>query len=319
MMISDKNKKVINVHFAFERQKNEPSIIEFANNGWLIHPGGHFQGIQRMDVSDSTYFLITGSSEDEAYFIVVGKPSDRYEIIQKKVISKNPYRHAGGIQVIDNYLVVGIEDNQKQDVSQVLIFDVKEPDKPIGKPILAIQREGKKKLATAGAVAVTKIGDEYLLIVGSWDSDTLDFYKSNGISLSERDSNGKSLCEFSYWFTWDKDKSNRDSWCDSKWGNYQNLNLVSNVNDNLFLIGYYFDEENGFDYADLYSLHLDKPIYEMIKKESSKRMMCKNGASFNYCGGIFVKDENTIISYACSANCSDYGVINEFDLASWRF
>ena len=306
--------RITNVCAAFEQQINKPKIIEFVNNGLIIPSGGHFQGIQRLDANGSVYFIITGSSEDEAYFIVVGKTLDKYEIIQKKEISRNPYRHAGGIQVVGDYLVVGIEDNQKQNVSQVLIFDIKEPDKSIGEPILAIHREGKKKLATAGAVAMTKIRDEYLLIVGSWDSDTLDFHKSNGISLSERDSNGKSVCEFSYRFRWDKDKSNRDNWCDSKWGNYQNINLINDLNDNIFLIGYYFDEENGFDYADLFSLHLDKPIPEMIKKESSKRMVCKNGASFNYCGGSFVKDENIIISYACSADCSDRGIINEFDL-----
>jgi hypothetical protein len=309
-----KNTRMPDVYTAFKRQKNESEIIEFSNNGWLIHPGGHFQGIQRMDFADFTYFIITGSSEDEAYFIIVGKTSDKYEIIQKKVISKNPYRHAGGIQVVGDYIVVGIEDNQKQNVSQVLIFDIKEPDKPIGEPILVIHREGKKKLATAGAVAMTKIGREYLLIVGSWDSDTLDFYRSNGRNLGELNTDGKSLCEFNYCFTWNKDYSNRNGWCDSKWGNYQNINLINDLNDNMFLIGYYFDEEKGFDYKDLFSLHLDKPIPEMIKKESSKRMVCKNGASFNYCGGSFVKDENIIISYACSADCSDRGVINEFDL-----
>lgn len=306
------NMKITDVCSAFEQQSSKPKIIEFVNDGWNIHSGGHFQGIQRMDVADSTYFIITGSSEDEAYFIIAGKTSNKYEIIQKKEISKNPYRHAGGIQIVGDYLVVGIEDNQKQNVSQVLIFDIKEPDKPIGEPILTIQREGKKKLATAGAVAMTKVGREYLLIVGSWDSDTLDFYRSNGKNLGELNTDGKSLCELNYCFMWNKDYSNRNSWCDNKWGNYQNINLINDLNDNIFLIGYYFDEENGFDYTDLFSLHLDKPIPEMIKKESSKRMVCKNGASFNYCGGSFVKDENTIISYACSADCSDRGVINEF-------
>ena len=154
-----KDIRVTNVYAAFEQQINKPKIIEFINKGWNIHSGGHFQGIQRIDTSDNiTYFIITGSSEDEAYFIIVGKTSDKYEIIQKKEISRSPYRHAGGIQIVGDYLVVGIEDNQKQNVSQVLIFDIKEPDKTIGEPILAIHREGKKKFATAGAVAMTRSG-----------------------------------------------------------------------------------------------------------------------------------------------------------------
>ena len=80
--------------------------------------------------------------------------------------------------------------------------------------------EGEEKLATAGAIAVVKRALDYLLIVGSWDSDTLDFYRSNGIAL------GESGCEFIYWQTWNRDDAVRDNWCDEIWGNYQNLNLL---------------------------------------------------------------------------------------------
>lgn len=284
----------------FNHQNIEPNIIKFANNVFSIHPGGHFQGIQRLDIADKTYFIISGSSEDEAFFIVVSEKSGRYEIIQKNVIGTNPYRHAGGIQITENYLVVGIEDNQKQDISQVLIFDISQPEQPIGKPIASIQRKGEKKRSTAGAVAMTKLDYGYLLIVGSWDSDTLDFYISkNGLN------------EFTFQFTWDKEKSNRRNWSDGIWGNYQNLNLIKDINGNIFLIGYYFDEENKINYSDLYSLHLNKPITNILIKQNSRQMNCKDGASFNYCGGCFVKDE-TIISYACSADCNGYGIINEF-------
>ena len=288
---------------AFSQQNSEPKIIEFINSGYSIHPGGHFQGIQRLDIAGKTYFVVSGSSEDEAYFVVVGEKSGKYEIIQKNVIGVNPYRHAGGIQVTDNYLFVGIEDNQKQNISQVLIFDISQPEQPIGKPITIIQREGQRKRATAGAVAMTRMDDGYLLVVGSWDSDTLDFYVSKDNTLNE----------FGFQFTWDRGKANRDGWSDNIWGNYQNLNLMKDTNDSIFLIGYYFDEENKMDYADLYSLHPEKAVPEILIKENSRQMNCRDGASFRYCGGCFIKDENTIISYACSADCSGYGVINEFN------
>ncbi len=292
--------KLSNVYTAFESQSCEPKIIEFFNTNWDIHKGGHLQGIQRIDIDDVPHFVITGSSEDEAYFIIVRNRSGRYEIIRKEVIGKNPYRHAGGLQIIDNFLAVGVEDNEKQDISQVLLFNLKGLD--ITNPITRIQRKGEKRRTTAGAVALTKLKNEYLLIVGSWDSDTLDFYVSSE----------NSLYEFKHWLTWDKDKSNRYNWSDREWGNYQNLNLVNDINDNLFLIGYYFDEEKKSDYVDLFSLHLDNYLPDIIKKESRKQMFCRNGASFNFCGGCFIKDENTIISYACSSDCTEYGVINEF-------
>ncbi len=204
-----------------------------------------------------------------------------------------------------DYLVVGVEDNSEKDKSRVCFFDIKDPEKPIGDPINTIQREGEEKLSTAGAVAIVKRPVDHLLIVGSWDSDTLDFYRSNGMAP------GESGCEFIYWQTWSKDDACRENWCDDIWGNYQNLNLISGTDEHLFLVGYYCNEDKE-NYADLYSLDLSKPASEMIKKKDSKRLKCRRGASFQYGGGIYINDERSLISYACERNCHEKTVINEF-------
>ncbi|MFC1718732.1 hypothetical protein ACFL6S_34085 [Candidatus Poribacteria bacterium] len=70
--------------------------------------------------------------------------------------------------------------------------------------------------------------------------------------------------------------------------------------------------EDKEDYADLYSLDLSKPESEMIKKENSKRLKCRSGASFQYGGGIYINSERSLISYACERNCHEKTVINEF-------
>ena len=293
------------VRLSFERQCEDARVIEFATGSWSVPSGGHLQGIQRTDIDDREYFIISGSSDDAAYFIIVGKTSRGYAIVQRKIICREPYRHAGGIQVIGDYLAVGVEDNLERNRSRVYFFNVSNPEEPIGKPIITIQREGAEKLSTAGAVAVAKRVRDYLLIVGSWDSDTLDFYRSNGAAP------GGSGCEFTYWQTWSKDDACKENWCDETWGSYQNLNLVSDIHDRLFMIGYYCNADNE-DYVDLYSLDFGKSPSEMIRKESSKIAKCKQGASFKYGGGAYIKDEDSLVSYACEKNCRDKTVINEF-------
>jgi hypothetical protein len=276
------------------------------------------QGIQRIDIPyrasgdiPKEYFIISGSSNDAAYFVVIGRTSGGYGIVQKKTICGNPYRHAGGIQIIGSYLVVGVEDNFEKDKSRVCFFDITDPEKPIGDPIIIIQRKGGEKLATAGAVAIAKRAKEHLLIVGSWDSDTLDFYRSNGVELGDCNPKGKSRCRFTYWRTWSKDVACRKGWCDDIWGNYQNLNLVTDVDDRLFLLGYYCNAEEE-NCVDLYSLDLSKPSSQMIRKENSKRVKCREGAGFKYGGGVYIEDESLLVSYACERNCYDRTVINEF-------
>jgi len=300
----DTNAKVEDVLLLFQRQSDDAAVIEFSADGWPISEGGHLQGIQRMNTT-KPYFIISGSSDHEAYFIIVGKTSDGYGIVQKKAISCEPYRHAGGIQIIGDYLAVGAEDNSKRDSSRAYFFDISEPEKPIGDPVIIIWREGEEKLATAGAVAVVKRARDHLLIVGSWDSDTLDLYESNGYAL------GHPRCDFEYWQTWSADDAFRDGWCDDIWGTYQNLNLISDVDDNLFLVGYYCNEEQE-DYADLYLLDLNEPTPDILRKENSRLLKCSAGASFKYGGGLYINDGSSLISYACEKNCREKTMINEF-------
>jgi hypothetical protein len=213
-IMKDENLKLLDVRQSIEKQANTARSISFSAEGWSIPSGGHLQGIQRVDISEKTYFIISGSSSEQAYFIVVGETEGGYGILQKNVISTDPYRHAGGIQVMGNYLAVGVEDNEKRNTSIVYLFDIGKPDEPVGKPLVEIHRKGEEKLATAGAIAVVKHKTHHLLIVGTWDSDTLDFYRSNNAALDSAD------CKFSYWLTWNKHEATRDDWCDNNWGSY---------------------------------------------------------------------------------------------------
>jgi len=129
--MNDENIKMRDVRSSFERQCEDATVIEFAMAGWSVPSGGHLQGIQRMDIDGREYFIVSGSSDSAAYFIVVGKTSRGYGILQRKVICGEPYRHAGGIQIIGDYLAVGVEDNLERSKSRVLFFDMSNPEELI--------------------------------------------------------------------------------------------------------------------------------------------------------------------------------------------
>jgi hypothetical protein len=105
--------------------------VEFPN-------GGHLQGIQRGVAGDRPYLVLSGSSDTESYFVTLVFDSDKEaalseqsaESVHYTTISKDPLRHAGGIQLIGDILVVGAEDNEGKNHSAVFFYDLSNPRVP---------------------------------------------------------------------------------------------------------------------------------------------------------------------------------------------
>ena len=85
-LYTDRNPALPDVKAAFDSIRTDPRIIEFNAGGWDIHSGGHLQGIQR----HGDHFVVSGSSSDEAYLLLVGEDPNGYAVKHKKVISGNP-------------------------------------------------------------------------------------------------------------------------------------------------------------------------------------------------------------------------------------
>src|ERR1017187_2196845 len=88
-----------------------------------------------------------------------------------------PWNHAGGCQTVGHYLVVGIENLDNESGSEVQFWDFSGCLKQLKS--MTICRPAKGKTSTAGAVGMTSYGNGAVLAVGSYNSPTVDFYKSD--------------------------------------------------------------------------------------------------------------------------------------------
>ena len=116
--------------------------IQFENDLEINNKGGHLQGIQYYKTETGEYAFISGSSDLNAYYSVV-KLGSSNKIISVNKLMEKPFKHSGGIQIFENLMVVGIEDNAKKDVSKVCVYDISNPEKPKTNHISIIERKGK--------------------------------------------------------------------------------------------------------------------------------------------------------------------------------
>ncbi len=258
--------------------------------------GGHLQGIQAVNET----FLLSGSSDDFAYLIAV-QPAEPHAAVTRLLPS--PFRHAGGFQILDQrFAAVGIEDNVRKDRSKIWIIDLANRARIKGKaepsngkpfrPLIEIERQGEIERATAGAVALARVNDRHLLIVGTWDSATLDVYQSRALDLTDP------TCQFEPRGTWSAAEADRDDWIDPVYGSYQNVNLIPEANEKLFLAA--FCHDRGDDRLDLFEwiTAKDIPMAQRLRKIRSWSFQCVR-TTFQAGAGLRVQDDGSVSILAC--------------------
>lgn len=275
-------------------------------------PKTHFQGIQRL--RRGKYIAFTGSGENASHLFVAKLRSTHSRVNAWKQIgtTKNDtvvkiyaispkYWHAGGFQVLGDYLVVGIT-GEKGDGSEIVFFDIGNPERP-----RIIHRLERPDIDSGGAVGIVKLPDErFLLLVGRTDSNVLDFYLSETSSLENPN--------FIFFETWREEAL---SGMDSEFGNYQNINLIAQKDGNLFFVGLHNNSDIGGhfgkDWADLFSLELDLSNKKVtIKKIGNKHMVCKGVVNFDAGAGIYFDGRNILV-YGIGHYREDNAIfINEF-------
>jgi hypothetical protein len=210
-----------------------------------------------------------------------------------KPLLARPFKHAGGFQVCGDYLAVGIEDDNTKETSRVWILKqahLLETAAP--KPVIEIERRGRYKRATAGAVGMAKVAGRHLLCVGTWDCDTIDIYRSNGKGLDDP------ACQFTLHETWDAKAADRSNWSDDDFAAYQNINLVTDTGQCVFLIG--FARTGGADVADVFELKFDPAV--SIERRLAKLRRCAfqgQETSFRHGAGLVVTDAKTLSILSC--------------------
>ncbi len=259
-----------NVPQAFNAIGAKPIVRHFKNN-FKVPAGGHLQGIQSYANSQNkNAVILTGSSGTYSYY-VIAVPGG--EAIALKKISDSPFRHAGGCQVANGKLFVGVEDNQQKDKANIMMDSV-----------TIARRRGSYKRSTAGAVGATLVNGKYLVAVGDWDTRTIDFYLSHGAEFD-------SIATFNFG-------------SDGPPCSYQSINLLTDSGNHLFLIG--TGRQGNLNRADLYAVENYRPLLLATRLFKSK-----NGCSFRYGAGITISTGGLEI-YTCRRNLKRHNSINTF-------
>lgn len=286
---------------AFRNIETSPAVFSFSNELEVNNEGGHLQGVQQIRTNSGEYIILTGSSDTYSYYAVV-KQGDKNEVIAVNKLMDKPFKHAGGFQVFQNYMAVGIEDNETKDKSKVCIYDISNPEATPAKPVSVIERSGEPYRSTAGCVGMTKFKDKALLVVGDWDTKNVDFYTCNFDKI------GNENFELAYSFS--TETVSKKGWSDSNWLPYQNINLFS-FDEELYLIGL-GQNGNNENVADLYRLTEDSGKFN-FKKTATKGFDCEKETSFKAGAGVVLGEDEKPTVISCGYYIEKITYLNYFD------
>ena len=286
----------------FGNIRTSPQTIRFKNSKKIRNKGGHLQGVQIVNTDTCNYAFLTGSSDTYSYYSIV-KLGAKNEVISVNKLMDKPFKHSGGFQIFQNIMAIGIEDNSKKDKSKVCIYDISEPENPPIVPISIIERVGEPMRSTAGCVAITKYKNKALVIVGDWNTEHLDFYSC------EFDQLGKMDLEKVY--SIDTKIISKKEWIDKNWESYQNINLFTFNNNELYLIGLGQNNKDE-NIADLFRLKEDNFGNFRLIKLATKTFNCTKKSSFKAGAGVMLNEEGKFQVYSCSYNIEITSWLNYF-------
>ncbi|MCK5277950.1 MAG: hypothetical protein KAK04_05415, partial [Cyclobacteriaceae bacterium] len=187
--------------------------------------------------------------------------------------------------------------------SKVFIFQLDNPEKPPDNPLAIIERMGTFKRATAGCVGITVISNKVLVVVGDWDTEHLDFYRIDSEKLGM---DGEAL-ELEY--SINAKKLNKSGWIDDSWLSYQNINIIKDFSDNLYLAGM-TSNDNGENILDLFEIETeDLSVFKLIKVYSKKFAENKQ-SKFRWGAGIHLTKDYQLRITSCGEHIKNESFFN---------
>jgi len=300
----------------FMQLPSQPMPIPLKRDIEFDESGGHIQGIQLHRKNGEYSAFLTGSSKEVAYVAQV-KLGTEAQVLSIDTLMLSPYRHAGGFQVHDQFLAVGIEDNQQRTTSKVVIYDVGN-GKNWKNPNYVLERNGPYELSTAGAVGITRFEEDIILVVADWNARNLDFYSCPVMSFERKDGHFAQIGRL------EMAAMQKQSWSDSLWHSYQNINLIANASG-LYAMAFGRDLlENHV--ADLFAIRMDNSSQDQfispvetssqnatsiqtdihaffaknisLKKIATRQFQCEGRADFRAGAGIFHSGSSLILAAA---------------------
>lgn len=272
----------------------------------LSQNGGHFQGIQRLPSKpgEPRLLVMTADSPGSEGFFVACKMEEDWlsgRAYSPVTMAWFPLDHAGGCQAVGHYLVAGLENSEDEQISEVQFWDFRRF--PMQLIPMTIPRSGPKNVSSAGAVGLSSFGNGAALAVATYGASTVDFYTSEADPFTGS--------PFQYRFTWVGSQADKTGWIDPNFGAYQNVNLITQTDGQLFMVGLH--RAGDYDFMDLFSVNLGGAAPTAFKKLAKKHMFCTDGCDFDKGAGIYITSSKGFEVYAVNGDTgSDTIYANHF-------
>ncbi|MER6434398.1 VCBS repeat-containing protein [Streptomyces sp900105245] len=275
---------------------------------YISNPNDHLQGVQRLTADNGKWLAVSyddkGDGPGGVGFVHLtsrapsqmggrlrtnraagGKPPVADAAATTVDSGTRELWHAGGMQTLGTYLAVPYEGDAN--TSEVRIYDVHNPESPTLK--YTLPRQGKPN---SGNVGWTRLPNgEFLLMVGGFNSQPLDFYTSKSITGP-----------YAFASSWKADSSS------GPFQGYQSTNIVSECGTGkLFIIGNYDDHgitsDKGVDWVHVFSLGIARDgSNPNVKNVGNRHMFCSafgdEQCNFNAAGGAYVSADHELYFYA---------------------
>ncbi len=278
--------------------EREPSVIHVHNPIIWDTLGGHLQGIQSYRNAD--YLILSGSSHQRAYLSVVHR-SSQPEVLHHLSLMEAPYKHAGGFQICDDFLAVGIEDNEARNLSKVMIYRVSDFIKGQISIVQQIDRQGAYQRATAGCVGLAFFQSRWIIMVGDWDTKHLDIYE-NETALMQGD--------FSLVQSITIEEQARSNWSDPEWLPYQNINLF--VHDQVLYLAAFTSDRKNRNLLDLFLIEREQGLYQI--KKIDRQTLENTGCDFVWAAGLVVEDDEIKGVISSPRNLVEHNVFHHYPI-----
>lgn len=277
-----------------------PKTLKYQNSFDVNNLGGHLQGVQYLYANGNDYYVVSGSSSTYSYYSII-KAGQKNAVVSVSKIMGKPFKHAGGFQIHNNLMAIGIEDNDAKDKSKVLIWRLEDPENPPEKPFITIERAGAPKRATAGSVGIAETNGVLLIVVGDWDSEHLDFYTAKIDGLAPY----KATLKYSL----DTKLIDKSQWTDENWLSYQNINILKDKSNQLYLAGM-TSFKTKEDIIDLYELRTDDQWSYQLKKVYTKKFPGNNTTKFRWGSGVCTGPDGKLAILSCTENIRENSTIH---------
>lgn len=325
----DNNVCVPDVVTAFNRLSTHGDTMGLNYDNYNVSSHNHFQGIQRYNNylyitraddsvekagelnvfrldSRNTKGLRFRSNRLNPYQNIKDMPPDFDDAILFEPINDPhvpSYEHAGGFQLNGTVMAVPYEEDRK---SRIYFYLIDDPENPV-----KLSEEVIRPHDSAGTASLTKLEDDhFLLIVGGRHATTLDFYISQSKNILSPKFPKKPLMR------WDKSMPILSTLPDGDVGyySYQNLNLITQCDGTLYLIGSDYYIPGNQDRLDLFRLNVIDETTIQLTKVGKKALVCDDfdemQCDFDAAGGAYIDPEGRLYYYATEAkNDGPYNTI----------